>query len=122
MSGVLGLAAGTIAAGVVHHLGFYWPYFYPGGHYDPTHNTINAQMQNFYGAIAAFVADLVVMVIVTYLGRPKPKSYLAALVWGIPDPHAPDPREAPRPPWWKSPMMLGAGVLAITIALSVIFI
>ena len=122
MSGVIGLASGTIAAGIVHYLGFYWPYFYPGGHYDPTHNTINAQMQNFYGAIAAFLVDALVTVIVTYLGRPKPLDQLAGLVWGVRDPNAPDPSEASRPPWWESPLMLAAGILIVTIMLSVIFI
>src|SRR6266700_4171168 len=89
MAGVFGLAAGTLAAGVFHYVAFNLPYFYPGGVIDPAQATINAQMQNFYGAIAAFVADIVVTVVVTYLGKPKPLSELAGLVWGVPDPNAP---------------------------------
>jgi len=122
MAGILGLAAGTIAAGVFHYVAFNIPYFYPGGHFDPTHATINAQMQNFYGAIAAFVADAVVTVIVTLLGRPKPLSELAGLVWGVPDPNAPDPSKVPKPTWWASPALLGWGALAITFLLSLIFL
>jgi len=90
MSGISGLAAGTLAAAVVHFVGFNVAYFYPQGHIDPAHATINAQMQNFYGAIAAFVVDALVTVVVTFLGRPKPLSELGGLVWGVPDPNAPD--------------------------------
>jgi SSS family solute:Na+ symporter len=122
MSGIFGLAAGTIAAGVFHYVAYYLPYFYPGGIIDPAHATINAQMQNFYGAIAAFVADVVVTVIVTFLGKPKPLPELAGLVWGVPDPNAPDPSKTPRPPWWKSPAVLGWGALGITLLLSLIFL
>jgi SSS family solute:Na+ symporter len=122
MAGILGLAAGTLAAGVFHYVAFNLSYFYPGGVIDPAHATINAQMQNFYGAIAAFVADVVVTVIVTYLGKPKPLSELAGLVWGVPDPNAPDPSKAPKPPWWESPTLLGWGALVITLVLSLIFL
>ncbi|HEX8034132.1 MAG TPA: sodium:solute symporter family protein [Ktedonobacterales bacterium] len=122
MAGVLGLAAGTLAAGIFHYVAYYIPYFYPGGHIDPAHATINAQMQNFYGAIAAFIADAVVTVIVTLLGKPKPLSELAGLVWGVPDPNAPDPSKTPKPVWWKSPNVLGFGALAIVLVLSLVFI
>ncbi|MGZ3714865.1 MAG: sodium:solute symporter family transporter, partial [Ktedonobacterales bacterium] len=122
MAGVLGLAAGTLAAGIFHYVAYYIPYFYPGGQIDPAHATINAQMQNFYGAIAAFIADAVVTVIVTLLGKPKPLSELAGLVWGVPDPNAPDPSKTPKPVWWKSPNVLGFGALAIILVLSLIFI
>jgi len=122
MSGIIGLATGTIAAAVVHFAGYNVSYFYPGGHIDPAHATINAQMQNFYGAIAAFVVDAVVTVVVTYLGKPKPVAELAGLVWGVPDPNAPDATKAAKPPWWESPWLLGGGALAITIVLSLIFL
>jgi SSS family solute:Na+ symporter len=122
MSGVLGLAAGTLAAGIFHFAAFYMPYFYPGGHIDPAHLTINAQMANFYGAIAAFVADALVTVIVTYLGKPKPLPELAGLVWGVPDPNALDPSKIARPPWWKSPAVLGWTAIGITVLLSLIFL
>jgi SSS family solute:Na+ symporter len=121
MAGVLGLAAGTAAAAAMHFIAFYIPYFYPGGHMDSTHATINAQMQNFYGAIAAFVVDAVVTVIVTYMGRPKPVAELGGLVWGIPDPNAPDPSTVRRPVWYESPMVLGSGAILIIVVLSVIF-
>ena len=75
-SGIAGLAAGTIGAAVMHFAGYHIAYFYPHQVLDPTHATINAQMVNFYGAIAAFVADLVVTVLVTLVTKPKPVSEL----------------------------------------------
>ena len=120
-SGIAGLAAGTIGAAVMHFAGYHIGYFYPHQRYDPTHVTINAQMLNFYGAIAAFVADLVVTVIVTLVTKPKPVSELAGLVWGVPDPNAPDPASVPKPVWWKSPKLLGGVALGMVLVLSIIF-
>jgi len=122
MSGIAGLAAGTAGAAIMHFWAYYIPYFYPGGVLDPSHATINAQMANFYGAIAAFLLDAVVTVVVTLLGRPKPVAELAGLVWGIPDPTAPDPSKVRKPLWWESPKLLGFGALGITAVLSVVFL
>ena len=102
-AGVSGLAAGTAGAAVMHFAGYHIAYFYPGGVFDPAHSTINAQMLNFYGAITAFVADAVVTVAVSLVTKPKPREELAGLVWGIPDPNAPDPARVPKPEWWASP-------------------
>jgi SSS family solute:Na+ symporter len=121
-SGICGLAAGTLGAGVMHFAAYHIAYFYPGGHFDPTHGTINAQMANFYGAIVAFVADAVVTVGVSLVTAPKPASELAGLVWGTRDPSAPDPALAPRLAWWQSPKLLGFGALGIVLVLSVIFV
>ena len=79
-SGVAGLAAGTIGAAVMHFAGYHIAYFYPHQVYDPTHATINAQMLNFYGAIAAFVADLVVTVLVTLVTKPM-ASHININLW-----------------------------------------
>ncbi len=120
-AGVAGLAAGTIGAGVMHFAGYSIGYFYPHQILDPTHATINAQMLNFYGAITAFVADLVVTVIVSLVTKPKPISELGGLVWGIPSPDAPDPATVPKPAWWASPRLLGGTALLIVLVLSIVF-
>jgi SSS family solute:Na+ symporter len=121
-SGFWGLIAGTLAAAVMHFAAYHIAYFYPGGVFDPTHKTINAQMANFYGAIAAFVADAVVTVLVTLVDKPKPRSQLAGLVWGIPDPNSPNIAEAQKVrAWWESPKLLGFGALAVVVALSLWF-
>ena len=120
-SGVAGLAAGTLGAAVMHFASYDIGYFYAGGHVT-SHSDINAQMANFYGAIVAFVADAVVTVLVSLATKPKPVDELAGLVWGIPDPDAPDPASLPRPKWWASPKVLGGISLGITLVLSVLFV
>jgi solute:Na+ symporter, SSS family len=122
MSGIAGLTAGTAGAAIMHFGGYYLPYFYPGGVMDPAHATINAQMVNFYSALLAFLLDALVTVIVTLRGEPKPIEELAGLVWGIPDPSAPDPSTVPKPLWWQSPRLLGVGALGLTVALSIMFL
>ncbi|HEV7823915.1 MAG TPA: sodium:solute symporter family protein [Mycobacteriales bacterium] len=121
-AGLAGLVAGTIGAGVMHLVAYDIGYFYPGGEVGP-HSAINAQMVNFYGAIAAFVADAVVTVLVTLVTPPKPVEELRGLVWGVPDPDAPDPALAAKPrTWWENPKLLGAGALGITLVLSLVFL
>ena len=120
-AGVSGLAAGTLGAGVMHFAAYHIGYFYPGGSV-LGHGKINAQLANFYGAIVAFLVDAVVTVIVSLVTRPKPREELAGLVWGIPDPSAPDPKSVPKPKWWASPKVLGGLSLGITVVLSVIFV
>ncbi|HST47335.1 sodium:solute symporter family protein [Jatrophihabitans sp.] len=120
-AGFWGLVAGTLGAGVMHFAGYHIAYFYKDQVFDPSHSMINAQMLNFYGAITAFVADLVVTVAVTLVTRPKPVSELAGLVWGVHDPNAPDPDRVPKPAWWASPKLLAAASIGIVIVLSIIF-
>jgi solute:Na+ symporter, SSS family len=119
-AGVSGLAAGTLGAAVMHFAGYHIGYFYAGGDV-LAHAKVNAQMVNFYGAIVAFVADAVVTVIVSLVTRPKPVEELAGLVYGVPDPNAPDPKSLPRPSWWASPKLLGGVSAGIVVVLSVIF-
>jgi SSS family solute:Na+ symporter len=121
-AGLAGLVAGTIGAGVMHLVGYHVGYFYPGGQVQD-HDLINAQMVNFYSAIVAFVADAVVTVLVTLVTRPKPVEELRGLVWGVPDPDAPDAAQARKSrTWWENPKTLGFGALAITALLSLIFL
>jgi SSS family solute:Na+ symporter len=120
-AGLAGLIAGTIGAGAMHFIGYHVGYFYPGGHV-LSHDQINAQMVNFYSAIVAFVADAVVTVAVTLVTKSKPISELKGLVWGVPDPDAPDAAKARRPrTWWENPKVLGFGALGITLVLSLVF-
>jgi SSS family solute:Na+ symporter len=121
-AGLAGLVAGTLGAGVMHLVAYDIGYFYPGGEVGP-HDTINAQMVNFYSAIVAFLADAVVTVLVTLVTTPKPIEELRGLVWGVPDPDAPEDAR-PKPPrtWWENPKILAAGALGLTLVLSLVYL
>ena len=114
-AGFWGLIAGSVGAAAMHFGGYHIGYFARGG-------VTNDQMLNFYGALTAFVADVVVTVAVTMVTTSKPEAELAGLVWGVPDPNAPDPSTVPKPPWWASPKLLGGTSLGIVLVLSFIFI
>jgi SSS family solute:Na+ symporter len=122
-AGFYGLIAGILGAFAFHYLGPRISYFYPGQQI--VDGKENAQMINFYGAIAAVLVSWVVMLAVTAVTRPKPREELVGLVWGEPDPNSPDAQPegtvAVRA-WWESPTVLGVGALAVTAALSLIFI
>jgi SSS family solute:Na+ symporter len=121
-AGLAGLVAGTVGAGVMHLVAYRIGYFYPGGEV-ADHDLINAQMVNFYSAIVAFAADAVVTVLVTLVTKPKPIEELRGLVWGVPDPDAPEADRAGKPrTWWENPKVLGFGALALTAALSIVFL
>jgi SSS family solute:Na+ symporter len=114
-AGFWGLVAGSAGAAAMHFGGYHIGYFFRDG-------VLNEQMLNFYGALTAFVADLVVTFAVTMVTTSKPESELAGLVWGVPDPNAPDPSTVPKPPWWASPKLLGGTSLGLVFVLSIIFI
>ena len=69
-AGFWGLVAGSVGAAAMHFGGYHIAYFYQAG-------VMNEQMLNFYGALTAFVADVVVTVAVTMVTKPKPEAELA---------------------------------------------
>ena len=118
--GFTGLVSGFLAALAFQYLiGPQISYFYPGG---DTSQDINAQMLNFYGAIAAFTVDAVVTVVVSLVTKPKPVSEMLGLIYNNPDPEAGDPHEGHVRRWWESPKLLGFTALGIVLVLSLIFI
>jgi len=114
-AGFWGLVAGSAGAAAMHFGGYHIAYFAKAG-------VTNDQMLNFYGALTAFAADLVVTVAVTMVTTSKPEAELAGLVWGVPDPNAPDPATVPKPEWWASPKLLGGVSLGLVLILSIIFV
>ena len=119
-AGFYGLLSGILGAFLFHQIGPDIDYFRAG---QAAGGEVNAQMVNFYSAIAAIVVAWVVMVVVTLVTPPKPREELVGLVWGLPDPNGPDVEAAKvKGPWWQSPALLGYGALAITIVLSLIYI
>lgn len=72
--------------------------------------------QNFWGAIWAFTACLVLTVAVSLATRPRDPRELAGLVYGLTE--RPGHRHEP---WHRRPAVLAVLVLAITVALNIVF-
>ncbi|ASR37781.1 Na+/galactose cotransporter [Prauserella marina] len=109
-AGWLGLVTGTGAAVGVFLLAETGVWELPG------------QGASFVGAGAAFVVDIVVSVVATYLTQPKPAAQLAGLVYSL------TPKETLKHStsgddagWYRNPGLLAGIVLAITIVLNIIF-
>ncbi|WP_163512698.1 sodium:solute symporter family protein [Fodinicola acaciae] len=111
-AGFWGLVSGTAGAGLAH-------FYLTGVFGTPLINIESTQSQNFYGAIAAFVIDAIVTVIVTMVTKPKPESELRGLVWGLPAEQVAAPR---KPAWWESPKLLGFSALGLTVVLTIVFL
>jgi solute:Na+ symporter, SSS family len=111
--GFWSLVAGTAAAYATNRLAAYHTIFHFGS------ATLDG---SFWQAIMAFVVDAVVMVAVSLVTKPKPIAELDGLVWGMAkgdDEADIDPRDKL---WWRSPWLLGGGIIACVIALNIIFI
>jgi solute:Na+ symporter, SSS family len=107
-AGFWGLLAGTAGAAIAHY-GNDWGWFDLG----------SAQAAAFWGAIAAFVADAIVSVAVTFVTTPKPVAELDGLVYGmaVVDEHVPASERV----WYRKPATLAIGALSLTAILSIIF-
>jgi solute:Na+ symporter, SSS family len=76
----------------------------------------------FLGAGVGFVADIVVSVAVTAVTRPKPDDELAGLVYSLtPKERRTHTTTGEDAGWYRSPLLLGTGVLALTVVLNIIF-
>ncbi|WP_090048623.1 sodium:solute symporter family protein [Lentzea fradiae] len=80
------------------------------------------QGASFLGAGLAFVVDILVSVAVTAVTRPKPDSELVGLVYSLTPKedraHATTGEDAG---WYRSPALLGGGVIALTAVLYFVF-
>jgi SSS family solute:Na+ symporter len=117
----LGLVLGTLAA-ALHH-GLTLPAGAPVGikggwlAAQPLHLYTSEMAQNFWTAIWAFCACFAATIAISLLTRQaKTDADLAGLVYSL----TPRPREEALP-WWKTPEGLGALVIALAIALNLIF-
>ncbi|HEX6445076.1 MAG TPA: sodium:solute symporter family protein [Streptosporangiales bacterium] len=110
MAGGIGLVAGTLAAITVDRLAAFGVLHMAG------------QGPSFVAAIAAFVVDVVVSVIVTMVSRPKPDSELVGLVWSLtPRRTLQGVRHPGDDAWYRRPLPLGMGALALAVVLNVLF-
>jgi len=69
-----------------------------------------------WGAIVGFAAGLAAMLIATRFSTPKPLAELNGLVFGLQER---DVQTTGRNPWFKSPVVLGSGVLVLCALLYV---
>src|SRR3954463_2624085 len=110
-SGFAGLVAGTLGAAGAYCLNK-WGVI----------NLGSDQAAAFWGAGVAFIADAVVTVGVSLVTAPKPEQALRGLVWSLtPERCRRPPRESTEGGWYRSPAVLGGGVLAACVALNVVF-
>ncbi|MFE9745424.1 sodium:solute symporter family protein [Saccharothrix saharensis] len=109
-AGWAGLVAGTLGAVAVFVLAETGVVDLPG------------QGASFVGAGVAFAVDIVVSVVVTVFTRPVPQERLVGLVYSL------TPKEDRRHSttgddagWYRSPLLLGIGVLVLTAVLNIVF-
>jgi SSS family solute:Na+ symporter len=113
-----GLLSGTIAAAVHHGLSL------PagssvgikGGWLSVMHTYPSEMAQNFWTAIWAWTTCFVVTVVVSLLTKPRPAEELRGLVYSLTE----RPKDEGEP-WFRRPGPLAVVVLAITLALNLIF-
>jgi SSS family solute:Na+ symporter len=113
-----GLLAGTLAAAIHHGLSL------PagavvgvkGGYLGALTTYPSELAQTFWTAIWAWSTCFVVTILISLITKPRPGRELAGLVYSE------TPREADvAAHWWHRPLVLGRGVLLLTLVLNVIF-
>ncbi|GGP46283.1 sodium:solute symporter family protein [Saccharothrix coeruleofusca] len=109
-AGWAGLVAGTLGAVLVFVLAETGVLDLPG------------QGASFLGAGVAFVVDIVVSVAVTMVTRPVPQERLVGLVYSLtPKEDRKHSTTGEDAGWYRSPALLGGGVLVLTAVLNIIF-
>ncbi len=108
-AGLYGLIAGTAGAAIAHYSNK-WGWIDLG----------SDQAAAFWGAIAAFVADALVTVVVSMFTQPKPVEELQGLVYGMAN--TADELSEEDKAWYRKPWVLAVGALGLTLILSIIFI
>ncbi len=108
-AGLWGLVAGTVGAAAAHY-GNSWDLIDLG----------SAQAAAFWGAIAAFVADAVVSVVVSLFTQPKPIEELQGLVHGMANEEEALSKEDQA--WYRQPWLLAVGALGLTVLVSIPFL
>src|SRR5947209_3429462 len=113
MGGFWSLVAGTATAYGVNRLAAYHVIFHFG----------SALSASFWQSIWAFIVGTVVLIGVSLVTKPKPEEELRGLVWGL---TRKEEREVDADPrdrlWWRSPVLLGGVIIAVVVALNIIFI
>ena len=117
-AGIAGLVAGTVGAAFVFvtsdsgvdSFGFDKPLLFTFG---------SPLVASFWGAVVAFAADAVVSVAVSMFTKPKAEDELEGLVYGTAVDHG-EVAHGDRV-WWRNPVPLGLGAVALSFALYIPF-
>jgi solute:Na+ symporter, SSS family len=113
-----GLVSGTVAA-IVHH-GLTLPAdAHPGIHggwISVVHLYPSEMAQNFWTAIWAFSVNFIITVVVSLMTAPRPEKELVGLVYSL----TPKPVEH-HMAWYARPKVIAVGLIAMLIALNLIF-
>jgi solute:Na+ symporter, SSS family len=113
-----GLLAGVLAG--LGHIGLTLPVgegvSVKGGWLGVVHRYPSEMAQNFWTAIWAFMVCMIVTLVVSKLTKPREERELVGLVYSL----TPKPEEK-HLPWWKRPVTLAVVVLAMAVALNLIF-
>ncbi len=109
--GFFGLIAGTLGAFLNHLL-------YSKG----TISFGSPIAADFWGAGIAFAADVIVTVAVTLFTKPRPENELRGLVWSLTPKSDREVASGRDKIWWRNPIVLAAGALALVVILNIIFI
>lgn len=110
--GFWSLVSGTVAAYAVNRLNAYHTIFHFG----------SALSASFWQAIIAFIVGGVVLVLVSFVTKPKPDEELRGLVWGLTRKEEREANADPRDKlWWRSPALLGGIAIGILVVLNIIF-
>jgi SSS family solute:Na+ symporter len=108
-AGWTGLVSGTIAAVIVDVL------------VRTKVIALSSQAGSFVGASAAFVVGVIVGIVVSMVTQPKPDAELVGLTWSLTSKedrsHGSGGADSG---WYRSPVVLGAGVIALTIILYIV--
>jgi len=115
----IGLVSGTLGAALHHGLTLAATSVpgIKGGFFGILHRYPSDMAQTFWTAIAAFTTCFVVTIIVSLATRPRPDEELRGLVYAL----TPRPRDEARG-LLQRPLVLGVGVLALTLILNLIFL
>ncbi|HEY0633188.1 MAG TPA: sodium/solute symporter, partial [Thermoleophilaceae bacterium] len=112
LAGALSMIAGFLAAFIAHTL-----------YSKHTIDLGSMIASTWWQAVIAFVADAVVLVVVSLVTQPKPESELRGLVWGLKrEEQEADDSVAGDEAWFRQPKVLGFGALAIVVVLNILFI
>jgi solute:Na+ symporter, SSS family len=115
----LGLVSGIVAAALHHGLTLAVGSVpgIKGGFLGLLHRYPSDMAQTFWTAIVAFTSCFVVTIVVSLMTRPRPDEELRGLVYAL----TPRPRDEVRG-LLQRPLVLGVGVLALTLILNLIFL